>query len=357
MHNHCVTIADRSNGRDNNFNLIRMIAATAVMVSHAYPLTMGKEALEPFDIAFDEANLGRLGVFTFFAISGFYITLSYQRRYSVSQFVWARILRLFPALFVMLCIVTTFAGFFLTTAPLYQYWPAVPEYIFDSLTLFKRNGNLPGVFDNNPLPNAVNGSLWTLQFEVLCYIGVLLLGSLGFLKSRAKFSFVVLISLICYIYSQYWSGPWYPFMLMYTGLPFLCGMFFYIWRDSIPLQLWILIILVVLSAIMRFVHLPLFEATLVFALSYGVFIAGFARIPFVKNYNMLGDYSYGVYIYAFPIQQSISALTDITDPLTHLCLAIPLTFVCAAMSWHFIEKPALLLKTGTARSMIAGGAG
>ena len=104
-------LADYSKGRDNNFNLIRMLAAFGVMVSHAYPLSLGPGTPEPFEVFLKGDNLGRASVFVFFAISGFFITKSVSYRSSIGAFLLARALRLFPALIVM-TIVVSLAGVF-----------------------------------------------------------------------------------------------------------------------------------------------------------------------------------------------------------------------------------------------------
>lgn len=296
-------IADRSGGRDNNFDLIRMLAATGVMVSHAYPLALGAETPEPFETFLKGDNLGRVCVFAFFSISGFYIARSFLGKRDMTAFLRARILRLYPALFGMLLVTGLIAALVLSHAP--GIWAALPGYVLRGLT-FSGSG-LPGMFPDNPLPGTMNGSLWTLPYEVLFYLTVLVVGALG--------------------------------------LPFLVGVCFYLWQDRIPLSPVIAAGLVLLVLLLR--PTPLFLPVFILALAYGLFWLGFARIPRLQAYNRLGDYSYGTYIYAFPVQQTVAEIgvgMGGMTPLGHLAIAMPVTFILAVLSWHLIEAPALRLR-------------
>lgn len=151
-------IGDRNEGYNNNFNLLRMLAATGVLVSHAYPISLGADAVEPLASLLKGKTLGGLCVMIFFVISGFFIARSFARMSSLGSFLRARALRLFPALVVVLA-VTVLAAAVLTTANATVYWVAVPEYYLRNVTLFFLKYELPGVFETNPYGGAINGSL------------------------------------------------------------------------------------------------------------------------------------------------------------------------------------------------------
>jgi peptidoglycan/LPS O-acetylase OafA/YrhL len=155
-------LGDLARGRDNNFNLLRMLAAAGVLVSHAYPIARGPDAEQPLESLLG-MTLGTVCVYVFFAISGFFIAQSFERAATPGAFLRARALRLFPALAVVLCVTVLVAGLWLTTAPPPVYWAAVPEYLVRNLTLFFLRYDLPGVFEDNPLGPGINGSLWTLN--------------------------------------------------------------------------------------------------------------------------------------------------------------------------------------------------
>jgi peptidoglycan/LPS O-acetylase OafA/YrhL len=343
-----------SGGRDNNFNLLRMLAAAGVLVSHAYPLTRGPGAAQPLEGVLGGITLGTVCVYVFFAISGFFIAQSFERSATVGAFLRARALRLFPALAVVLGVTVLVAGFWLTDAPPPVYWAAVPEYLVRNVTLFFLRYDLPGVFEGNPYGPAINGSLWTLNYEVLCYTGVFLAGVAGLLRRPAAMALLLaLFAAACAVAMQV-PVPIRVRLLLELGLPFAVGTAFYIWRDRIVLSLPVAAALVLGAAAVRAIPAlePAFRPVLVLALSYAVFVAGHLPGRLLRSYNRLGDYSYGTYIYAFPVQQLV-AFWGVTVPLANIAAALPLTLLCAVLSWHLVERPALRLKARPPRPAVA----
>lgn len=339
--NSTLRIADRSDGRDNHFNLIRIIAASGVLVSHAYPLSLGKSATQPLQPLLHGLSLGTVCVWIFFAISGFFITRSFDRKRSVTSFLTARVLRLFPALATVLAITILVAGIFLTVAPPSLFWSATAEYFIRNMSLFDLQYTLPGVFVGNPDGPAINGSLWSLSYEVTCYTGVLVCGMLGLLGHRKAFASMTLVFLCVYAATMVFDLNTRIEQMARLGLPFLTGMVFYLWRREIPLSWGVLGGVTFLSVAAWFT--PLFLPVFAVSLSYAVFFAGYAQTPLLLNYNKLGDYSYGVYIYAFPIQQ-IAAQSGMTTPTSNIAVALPFTLICAILSWHVVESPAMRLR-------------
>ncbi|WP_425082428.1 acyltransferase family protein [Ruegeria arenilitoris] len=334
-------IGARSVGRDNNFNLIRMLAAGGVLVSHAFPLSWGEAAGQPFESTLHGLSLGMICVWLFFAISGFFITRSFDRKQSASAFVTARMLRLLPALTVVTIVTILVAGTLLTTAPPNVFWASAPDFFVRNMLLFKLQYTLPGVFEGNPYGPAINGSLWSLSYEVTWYTAVLLCGILGILGRKKLFAGISILFLV--LYAAEMVTDLHPRMTQITrlGLPFMTGMAFYIWRQHIPLSLSILATLTGLTVIAWFT--PLFLPVFAVALSYAVFVVGYANWPVLKHYNRLGDYSYGVYIYAFPIQQLV-AQSGVTTPAINMAISLPFTLICAVLSWHLVEAPAMKLR-------------
>ena len=333
-----------SKGRDNNFNLLRMLAATGVLVSHAYPLTRGPGAEQPLERLLGGITLGTVCVYVFFAISGFFIAQSFERSATIGTFLRARALRLFPALAVVLCVTVLVAGVSLTAAPPAVYWAAVPEYLVRNVTLFFLRYDLPGVFEDNPYGPAINGSLWTLNYEVLCYVGVFLAGVAGLLRRPGTMAVLLLLFAAAYAVAMEVRVPIRVRLLLDLGLPFAVGTAFYLWRDRIVLSLPAAAGFFAAAAAVGAVPAlePAFRPVFVLALSYAVFVAG--HLPGkLRGYNRLGDYSYGTYIYAFPVQQLV-AFWGVTMPLVNIAAALPLTLLCAVLSWHLVERPALRLK-------------
>lgn len=336
----CPRIAERDAGRKNNFNLLRMLAATGVLVSHAYPISLGSGTPEPLQSMLRGTALGTVCVMVFFAISGFFIARSFSQKRSLGGFLSARALRLFPALSVILAL-TVMVGLFLTTAPTSKFWPAAADYYLRNITLFFLRYDLPGVFETNPFGPAINGSLWTLNYEVLCYLGVVFCGLAGILARPSRFASMLVVFLLVYGMVDIFGAHVRIEKLMQLALPFAIGMAFWVWRAQVILSWRLVGMMVVLTAILW--STPIFPAALVLALSYTVFVIGFARIPLIERYCRVGDYSYGTYVYAFPIQQLVAA-TGVISPLVNIALALPATLICAVLSWHLIEAPALSLR-------------
>ena len=334
-------IADRATGRDNNFNLLRILAAIGVLVSHAYPISLGVGTAEPLSALLGGLTLGTVSVMIFFSISGFFITRSFAGRKSLGQFLQARALRLFPALIVVLGVTVLVSGVWLTTATQPAFWAAAPEYILRNVTLFFPRYDLPGVFLLNPYGPAINGSLWTLNYEVLCYFGVVLAGLAGLLTRPVFFGLALLGFVAAYSLSM--AHTLHPRLdsLLMLGLPFAIGMSFWVWRRSIPLSVPLALALLGLAYLMR--QTAITAPVLAVALSYTTFVIGYAKIPVLAAYNRAGDYSYGTYVYAFPIQQMLAGFGIVT-PFSNMALALPFTLCFAVLSWHLVEAPAMRLK-------------
>lgn len=331
-------IADRAGERDNNFNLIRMVAATSVLISHAWPLSLGSDAVQPLQTMLRGTPLGALSVYIFFAVSGFFITRSYYTRRNYAAFITARVRRLFPALSVVLLVSVLIAGLFLSTAPATRFWRAAPGYFLSNLTLIFPQHEMPGVFTNNPYPGVINGSLWTLPYELFCYIGVLAGGLAGVIARPKLFAVAAVVFLAFYAAAAWWSLPIRLERIAELGLPFLIGASFWVWRDYIRLSPIILAALIL--ALWLLSATPLFKPGLMLVTAYAVFLIGYTRLPAMSAYNRLGDYSYGMYVWAFPVQQCVAA-AGVISPLVNILLAFPLTLICAILSWHFVEGPAM----------------
>jgi peptidoglycan/LPS O-acetylase OafA/YrhL len=320
-----------------------MTAATAVLVSHAFPIALGEGASEPLEHLFG-MTLGGLAVAVFFGISGLLITRSFDRRTTLVRFVTARVLRLFPALLVVL-IITVAVGGLVTTLPTAAYFtsPETLTYIPRNLSLALLQYQLPGVFEDNPLPQSINGSLWTLFYEVLCYAGVVLAGLVGLLRSRILFSMAFAGLTLAYIASLSWQpagGIAYKVdLLISLAWPFALGMMAYLWRTQLVLDFkWMTALWLVCVAA---TYTPLLLPAIMIALLYSVAWLAFAPKGPLLVYNRLGDYSYGVYIFAFPIQQLCADVLGTADPMTNIACSLPLTIFCAVLSWHLVEEPAL----------------
>lgn len=342
-----ILLANVLTGRDNNLNAVRMLAAIAVIVSHAWPITNAKAA-EPLQ-SLTGQTLGHYAVTIFFGISGLLIARSFDRRRSLIHFVMARVLRLYPALLVAL-VLTVIAGAFVSPLSLSAYVgsPGVWTYVPVNLSLVFLQGSLPGVFESNVYGTVINGSLWTLFYEVACYGGVVALGAMGFLRKRWAMLAIMAVATVFHFAGPLIGQLGVPLphylvirleLFALLSFPFMIGTCAYVWRDRIPLSAGIMLLL--------WIPVPLFAGTtlmssfIVIALVYLALWAGFVPKSRALAYNRLGDYSYGVYIYAFPVQQGFVWFMPGMSPLTNILLALPVTVLLAVLSWHLVETRAL----------------
>lgn len=337
-------LAAVAGGRDNNFNLIRMIAATGVLLSHAFPIAVGTGTRQPMEAA-TGYTLGWICVAVFFAISGFLITRSFDRTTHIESWLSARVARLFPALIVVTVLTAYLYGPVFTTLGLADYfrqagtWTYVPR----NVTLAKLQFGLPGVFATNPYPDAINGSLWTLFHEVTCYFGVLLAGLAGVLRSRRLFGVLVALYFAAFIASGLpplaEAVPERVAALRLLSFPFVVGMVFYVWRDRIALSWLAAAVLGGLAWLTR--GTPAYEPLFLVFIAYATFVLAYRPGGLLHRYNRLGDYSYGMYVYAFPVQQAAVALAGPMSPLENIAWALPVTLLLAVASWYLVENPML----------------
>jgi peptidoglycan/LPS O-acetylase OafA/YrhL len=352
--------------RDNHFNLIRFIAAALVLYSHSYPLAghAVEEPLHAFGISF-----GQVAVAIFFVASGFLVTGSLQRARSIWVFFRARLLRIYPGLIVANLITVFGIGLWFTSLPHADYIAHGDVYRYlhrNSLLLFNPvQYRLPGVFEQNTYPAVVNGSLWTLPREVKLYLQLGLLG--GTLVWLARWRSVALrfalLPVVLGFAVAVLTSPGAIEGHVYTraelSLLFFAGALVYAWRDHIRLD-WRISLGVVLVVLITAVVQPspsLLRLILIPVLVWLVPLLAYQRARPLLAFNRLGDYSYGLYVYAFPVQQAVAAIAPSLSPWALSGAALPLTLVLAVLSWHVIEKPALRFKRSRAdRRSIAGSA-
>jgi peptidoglycan/LPS O-acetylase OafA/YrhL len=331
--------------RKNNFNLLRIIGAGAVLVSHAFPISSGQGAREPLAATLG-VSLGTLGVITFFAISGYFISSSFHNRRSALEFVVARALRIYPGLLLVLALTVLLLGPAFTKLPFSTYLLDTHTllYIPKNLALWPLQYDLPGVFTLNAYPEAINGSLWTLVYEVACYSIVAIIGISGLSSNGWRFA----VFLLAY-------GAWYiltipllrgssPHLTMIRNfheltLPFIIGMTLFQLRGRVGFRLPILVLLA-FAGVVSYGRVW-FAEIFILAWSYGVFYFGFLRWAPLLAYNRTGDYSYGMYIYAFPVEQAISSIYNGSSPAVIIILSMPITLLLAVLSWHCVEERAL----------------
>lgn len=339
-----VLLGNVEGGRNNNLNLLRLLFASAVIFSHSFVLR-GEYAREPMHLALGWGDLGETAVFSFFFVSGYLIQKSALRRNTPEEFLAARSLRIFPALIlaILLCILVLGPLESSLSAGDYFRSQTTRQFLYDAW-LHRTQDSLPGVFENNPVPHIVDGPIWTLPAEWTMYMVVLLLCTIARWKSlltrftmRSWGSLIFALLLTAQMMPIPWATAW-----MWVAC-FLLGSVCYLLRKRLLLSLPIAAASIMVDLIL-FHYAPLHLGAKLFppALCYSLITFGFHPAVHIRSFHRLGDYSYGLYIFAWPLQQCL--VNHSTSALRLFAESFVLTLVVAILSWHLIEAPCLALK-------------
>ena len=329
----------------NNFDLIRLLAASGVIFGHSFYLFPTGGFREPVTIFVRNNFSGTLAVGAFFFISGLLITRSFDISRRPLRFASMRIARIFPGAIACLFIVTYVIGPMVTTLPVSSYILSSEArcYFWRNASLFLYGHgctSLPGVFIGNRIGATPNGSLWTLAPELACYAYVLLLGWMGLTKSSLSIIVTVLSILLLHHLSPslvpYFSDNHYTDVLK-VGMFFIAGVITYALRYVIVIRTGIFVALIVAAAALQ--KTPVEEYALYAALFYGVLVA--AASSRLNRLALPGDYSYGVYLYGYPIQQTVQHFWPAITSYESNLICLPVALVAGYLSWTLIERPVL----------------
>jgi peptidoglycan/LPS O-acetylase OafA/YrhL len=332
----------------NNLTLLRLAASVTVLWFHCYPLALGRGNIDPFSMLLIKSagiGLGGLAVGAFFVISGFLVTASFDHRKSLFVFIVSRALRIFPGLFVSILFVALIVGPLVTNLPIIEYFSSdrIWRFIARNTTLaFGIQYDLPGAFKTNPWPSGVNGSLWMLPVLLYMYMWVAIVGVLGIVYKRSVFNGVFLVSILTYV-----AAPDSFPVTMVNGsvrnpLFFAIGSFLYVNRNYIPLNFPVLMGFTILIYLCPKTNLSFAISTLY--ITYVIFFIAFLSFLNYLNVDRMGDFSYGIYIYSFPIQQVVAYFILDISPIEMFLIVLPIVTLIGFLSWRFIEKPVLALK-------------
>lgn len=332
----------------NHFTLVRWILASAVIFTHAFDLT-GVPGGDPLLGVLGVAVSG-LAVDGFFVVSGFLVAMSLERSRSLVHFIAARVLRIYPALIVVLILSAFILGPAVTSYPIEEYALNLDtyRYVIQNLVPMSYTYDLPGVFSENPFGAAVNGSLWTIRFEIYCYALLALIAVAGLYRPLGWIS-VGLAALLLHgaaiVFALLPDQGWFWHTLKQLGrlLPcFAIGVGFYLLRNKMVYSWWGCVLLVMIWVGLN--GTPVKDLARTLALAYLIFCIAFLSAGSNAPMSKMPDYSYGIYIYAFPVQQTLVAMGWAVEPYLNMALTLMITVVIAALSWNFIEKPAIKLK-------------
>ena len=334
----------RSGGhKDNGFDTIRLIAAALVLVSHSFPIGIGSNEAEPLNmITRGQTTLGGLSVAVFFFISGLLISNSFDASSSLRAFALKRVLRIMPAL-VAVCLVLAFiVGPACTELPLVPYFEHAWRFMENAVFL-PTDYALPGVFSSHPIV-AANGSLWSLKFEVACYIAAALLLA----ARRRRLVIPLVLWLSSFVVARSFSGghgqsgaDFYLGTLAGLYRFFGAGVVFYLLRERLLLNArvaWVALLVTLLSA-----ATPFFMEAAATCGAYALLVFAYRCPTWFRRLTARGDISYGTYVYAFPTQQIAYSVVG-PHPWLITAVALPITLALATISWILVERPALKMK-------------
>lgn len=329
-----------ANNRPSGFDYLRLSLAIAIIVWHSITVSYGQVVEGAIWISAFRP-LPYFLVPSFFALSGFLVASSLEKN-SLSVFVLHRVIRIYPALALEVMLSALILGPMITELPLREYFS---DSVFWSY-LLNATGYihyyLPGVFLDNPARGYVNIQLWTVPLELRCYVAITILGFFKAYRAPRLMALLLVLILVVLELRYVWQG-FPPLGYRPTGsitvLAFLFGANIYFLRRYIPFNWYVFGIGIVLSwLLMSFVETQLLAAIPV---AYVTVFIGLLN-PAHSLYSRLADYSYGVFLYGFPVQQTVAYLFPGTrEWYANSILSLLATFIIAAMSWHLVEAKML----------------
>lgn len=325
----------------NNFDGLRVIGAVLVLIGHGYQLA-GHEDRVPRLLGLP---FHALGVYLFFSISGYLITASWLRTRSVWTYGTARALRIFPALILTTVLTVVVIGPLVTTYSLAAYarHPVTWQYV-EATWLVVGHYALPGVFDHNVYPSMINGSLWSLPLEFTCYLAVPVALCVRDRRLNVMAMVALLVAMVALTVHPVDGPPIFgqPFNLGPSlWACFAAGALLSLLGGRRVLRLDVaagLLVAYVIAVVLAPGHVPAYAWL---ALPYVVLAVGEASWPVLRSAASFGDLSYGLYLWAFPIQQLVIWRFGVLPMPVNLTLVLGLTSAAAYASWHLLEVHAL----------------
>jgi peptidoglycan/LPS O-acetylase OafA/YrhL len=357
--------------RANNFDFLRLTLACLVVFSHAFLVATGDHGNEPLS-RFTRGYLssGGLAVDGFFILSGFLVAHSWTNTRAPLRWLKKRAYRIYPGFIVCVMLCAVVVAPLSTSHPADAFSVTQLKRLAVSLVSLKRYV-FSGAFPGNPVPGSVDDSLWSLIYEFACYISLFALGIFGVLGRR-----VLLLGVfaLCLALNGVLSGgpPEAPIsgghLVQYLMVSFrlaalfVGGSVFYFWRDRIPANPFLFLLACLILAISLLaprsisVVLPICGPYVLLWLAFSPWR------PIADLADRIGDWSYGVYLYHFPIQQLIVQQRPDVGPMGLFFVSLPFAALCGGLSWTLVEKwflrgarrPAPIVADKRARTAFAG---
>jgi peptidoglycan/LPS O-acetylase OafA/YrhL/lysophospholipase L1-like esterase len=331
-------------GHGPGFDALRIYLSISVLCWHSIAICYGSTmVLRVWNAPYGRPFITILPMF--FALSGFLVMGSAIRLGSLRHFLANRFLRIFPALATEVTISALILGPLVTVLPLSDYFTSPTLFTYFGSLIGRVQFVLPGVFLNNPLPGVVNGNLWTIPPEILCYLFMAVMIVMALFRERVPVTIAaagVLLLNLLQDHAEGWGLPEGLLPVRYLVLCFAFGTVLFMWRDMLPYR-WPLFAFAAAVGLI-FLQTPGLIDVSLFALAYCTAFLGVTPLPKGRLFAG-GDYSYGVYLFGAPIQQTIASVFPATHHIYwNIPLSLTLTIGVAALSWHLVEKHALALR-------------
>ena len=339
----------RRTSRNHVFDLLRIVFATLVLLSHAPEITDGNASRELWTRASGGSmTFGGLAVDGFFLLSGFLIAQSWERDPEFLNYLRKRLLRIVPGYAVAVLLSIVVVGLVA---------PGV-DHFFRHLTmrtvasiLMLSSPETPPVYPGD-VYHLVNGSTWTITYEFRCYVLVAILGLVGLLRRRwvclaATCALLVVMNSFQLTVDLSWSR-----YLFFTGVPlqvfrltaaFLVGTCFYLFRDRVRFKPWLAAVALAFLVVVRVFLARKLEGAVLVGGGYLLFYVGSLSLSWLNWMRRVPDISYGIYLYGWPVE-TMWIWTHHGSPWVTFAVSTPICFALGWLSWHFVERPALTLK-------------
>lgn len=343
------TFGDRiENNKANNLNAIRLLLALAVILSHAFPLTLGwggEAQGEPMvALTHQQDSCGSMAVNLFFLISGMLITASWLGCRSMQEFLMKRFLRIYPGFIVAMglsgVVIWMLCPEFRAGAGHGAAW--FSNFVKDCFLLRSSSLDWKGIFAGNPLPDAANGSLWTIPIEFACYLLVAWIGLFCLFKYRRLLFVATILIYLVYVKNLLAGHDVSNYTCRFLTY-FMIGMNFWLWRNIIPFSKWLAlggVVVLLVSSQFK----PWFAMLFPYVGGYCTLCLGYGPQFPGMNWTRKTDLSYGTYLYAFPVQQIAAMNTAIRHPLMNFIISAPVILFLAWLSWRLVEQRFLAMK-------------
>jgi peptidoglycan/LPS O-acetylase OafA/YrhL len=337
----------RQNNRNHQFDLLRILFATLVLLSHASQLAYGasREPLSRFSGT--PMTFGALGVDGFFVLSGYLIVQSWLGDPELINFLRKRVLRIFPGYLVAFALSTLIVG--LLAPGIDHFFRHLDGTFYRSMVLLT-GPKTPPVFPGQPFP-MVNGAMYTIAYEFRCYLLVALLGLCGLFRRP-----MVCLAITCLLMSTLLYLAVFehmrPFKASLLGIPlltvrltgiYLVGVCFHLFRKEIKFRPWFALAATAGAALFIVLFPAKAEFAMVLSGSYLMFYLGQMNLPWLSGMSRFPDISYGIYLYGFPVE-SLWIWFHRGSPWVTFFASTVICFGLGWLSWHMVERPALALK-------------